>query len=431
MNREGTGNYKIRAAKPFYNARKPNMSIRRVLRAVCLSLSCSILLVTSLSASTWTEAARELSGKIAAATGPGAVALEIENRSSLNKNDVAAITAELRSLLEGAGLRLVETEQAVASVQVTLSENVQSYLWVVRVQQGENPPAVLMVTATRAGPAVAARDAGPAVAIAKIQLWSQANRMLDVGVIDSPPRLIILEPERIVLYSRVNTNQWQLEQEFPVSHVRPWPRDLRARIVLRKDRLFDAYFPGVLCSATTGGTLHVRCSESDDAWPLAGETPALKGFFSPTRNFFTGVLVPGLGKQAAVSAFYSAAPVPRENYVLWLFAAVDGQIHAVDGMSDLAVSSSGWGSDMAGVKSTCGTGWQVLAASSSDGSRPDAVRAFQFPDRDPVAVSDPVDMGGTVVALWTEQPGSSAVAISRNLRTGQYDAFRLAISCAQ
>jgi hypothetical protein len=59
------------------------------------------------------------------------------------------------------------------------------------------------------------------------------------------------------------------------------------------------------------------------------------------------------------------------------------------------------------------------------------VRAYQFPDRDPVAVSEPVAMNGPITALWTEESGSSAIAVARNLRTSQYEAFRLAVSCGQ
>jgi hypothetical protein len=414
---------------PVYNARKPQMNTARVARALCPLFL--LLPLVCLAASNWSAPERELADKIAAATGPGAVSLSLANRSSLAQGEVDAITSALRTQLSVAGLRLVSADQAAASVQVTLSENVQSYIWIAQIQQGNNSPVLVMVRVGRAGPAApAAREAAP-VAIAKLPLWSQDERILDVGVIDSPARLIVLEPERIALYSRQNPGQWQMEQQFPISHFRPWPRDLRGRVVLRKDHLFDAYLPGVICAATSGERLHVACHESDDPWPLAGNDFSLNAFFSSTRNFFTGVLTPGLGKQTAVAAFYSAAPMPRDKYALWLFAEADGQLHAVDGMTDLVVSAGGWGSDIASVKSTCGAGWQVLASNSSDGTTSDAVRAFQFPDRDPVPVSEPVDMGGPVLSLWTEPAGTSAVAVSRNLQTGRYEAFRLAVSCGQ
>ncbi len=413
-----------------YNAPKSYMSTRRLARIL---LSFAVFLCCSLSvsaATNWSAVERDLASKIAAATGPGAVSFNATNRSSLTASEADAIAAEIRGQLNASGVRVVTPDQAAASVQVTLSENVQGYVWVAQVQQGNNAPAIIIVPAARRGPAAQVHEAAP-LAIAKLPVWSQEAQMLDVGVIDSPPRVIVLEPERIVLYSRPNAGQWQKEQEFAISHMRPWPRDVRGRLVLRKDRLFDAYLLGVLCQASPGARLYVQCHESDDPWPLATEASALNAFFSPRRNFFTGVLVPGIGKETAVGAFYSAAPIPRDKYNLWLFAAVDGQIHAMDGMTDLIVPASGWGSDIATVHSSCGSGWQVLATSNSDGTRPDSVRAYQLPDRDPLPASEAVDVGGNVVSLWTEQAGNSAVAVSRNLRTGLYEAFRLAVSCGQ
>lgn len=411
-----------------YNAHKPQMTIRPGARTLCWSLTFVLLFVPAVSASNWTEAERELTAQIAAVTGPGAVSLNVENRSSLAAGDVNTVTAELKAQFEAGGMRVVAAEQAAANIQLTFSENIQAYVWVARIQQGENEPAIAIVSIPRSGPLAAVRESS-ALEIAKIPLWSQANQILDVGVIDSPPRLIILEPEAIVLYSRQSSGQWQQDREFAISHIRPWPRDVRGRLLLRKDHLFDAYLPGVLCSAAAGATVYVHCNESDDPWPLGGDLSSLNAFFSPTRDFFTGVLTPGIGKQKSVPAFYSAAAIARGSYVLWLFAAVDGKLHAVDGMSDLPLSETTWGSDIASVKSTCGLGWQVLATGNSDGNRPDSVRAYQFPDRDAVPVSEAVAMNGPVTALWTEASGSTAVAVVRNPRTGQYEAFRLAISC--
>jgi hypothetical protein len=154
-------------------------------------------------------------------------------------------------------------------------------------------------------------------------------------------------------------------------------------------------------------------------------------FFAPTRNFFTGALTPGVGKLTTVSKFYSAAFLPREKYLLWLFAATDGRVHMIDGISDQSLKL-GWGSDLTSVKTSCGAGWQVLATSSGEETG-DSVRAYEFPDRDPVAVSGAVDFpgGGTVTALWPEAKGDTAIAVTKNRETGAYDAFRLAVACSQ
>ena len=147
------------------------------------------------------------------------------------------------------------------------------------------------------------------------------------------------------------------------------------------------------------------------------------------EDFFTGALAPGVGKFTTVTKFYSAAPLLREKYVLWLFASTDGQVHMVDGFTDLT-SKMGWGPDLASVRTSCGAGWQVLATSSTDQAA-NSIRAYEFPDRDPVPVSAGVDFAGEVTALWTEAKGDTAVAIARNRETGNYESFRLAVACNQ
>jgi hypothetical protein len=378
----------------------------------------------------WTSPEQQLAQKIVAVTGPGAMSLEVVNRSSLSNADVDSIRAGLRTQLDALGVHLVGADQAAATVQVSLSENLQSYLWIAQIQQSASQSNVVMVPVPRSTPALAVHE--PAgVLIRKIQLWSQDERILDVGVIDtSPPRIIVLDAEKIALYG-LQGGRWQQDQTFPVNHPRPWPRDLRGRVVLRKDHLFDAYLPGVICTSGSGAPLSVTCQPSDDPWPIGSDLASLSAFFSPTRNFFTGALAPGIGKETTVPNFYSAAPIPRSNYILWLFAGTDGQFYEVDGMSRQSLSRPLWGSDLASVKTSCGSGWQVITSSNSDGALPDAIRAYEFPDRDPVAVSQPVELNGVVTALWTESSGMGAVVVVRNLQTERYEAYRLAITCGQ
>ena len=147
------------------------------------------------------------------------------------------------------------------------------------------------------------------------------------------------------------------------------------------------------------------------------------------RNFFTGALAPGVGAVSTVSKFYSAAALPREKYVLWLFTGVDGQVHLVDGVRDQA-ARLGWGSDVASVKTLCGSGWQVLATGTANGSV-DTVRAYELPDRDPVPVSAPLEIPAEITALWAEPSGDGAVAVASNRETGNYGAFRLVVACGQ
>jgi hypothetical protein len=394
-----------------------------------LALLLVSILTTRSHATDWSQPEQQLTRKIAAATGPGAVSFELHNQSSLSKKDVDEINRGLRAQLNSAGLRFVTPEQAAASVSITLSENLQSFVWVAEIHQGTNEPAVVMVTVPRSAVPSLSRDSAPLI-LRKTPLWSQDDRILDVAVFEEMSgmsHLALLAPEQITLF-RFQDGRWQLDQAMPISHARPWPRDLRGRLILRSDHLFDAYLPGVFCQSSKTAPLSLICQDSDDPWPLGGD-PVMGAFFAPTRNFFTGVLSPGVGKQTSTAKFYSATPIPRANYTLWLFAAADGSQHLLDGITDQTAHFN-WGSDLAGISSSCGAGWQVLATARGDGSS-DTIRAYEFPDRDPVAVSPPIDFSGTITALWSEAKGKSAIAVVHNPETGSYEAFRLTITCAQ
>ena len=417
---------------PVYNLRIAEMVRTRpgCFRRFLLFLPTLWLLLTSMSfCSDWAGPEQELARKIAASTGPGAVTLQVVNRSSLSKRETEEISSGLRGLLEAAGVRPVKPEQAAATVSVSLSENLQSYVWIAEIQQGAGQFSVVMVSTARVEAAGIVREPAP-LAIRKIPLWSQAEQILDVAVLEEaagPTRIAVLEPERIAFY-KFAENRWQAEQSLPLTHSHPWPQDMRGRIFLRQDHLFDLYLPGTFCQVPSATPLSVVCHGSDDPWPLATQFP-LGGFYAATRNFFTGVLSPGIGKQTSTAKFYSAAPVARPNYTLWLFAGVDGQIHMLDGITE-QTSRLNWGSDVASVKSSCGSGWQVLSTRAGDNTG-DSIRAYEFPDRDPIAMSPPLEFAGGVTTLWTESKGSSAVAVSRNVETGNYEAFRLAITCSQ
>jgi hypothetical protein len=445
-----------------YNSGIPNVSANSVGRGLPLAhilrvvaqLSFILLgLGIAASAADWNGPEQQLARKIVAVTGPGAVALTVENRSSLGKRDQEIIQNGLRSALEAVGIRFVNAEQAAAAVTITLSENLASYIWVAEVRQGPGEAVVVMVSAPRPAGMIAAHESLP-LSLRKISLWTQDEPILDVAVLEesaTPTHIAVLDPEKVALY-RWQAGKWQQEQALSIVHARPWPRDLRGRLVLARNHLLGGYLPGVICRSIAGSPLTLDCRETDDPWPLVpaalsggtfpvfpgGPTsvtiPPMGAFYAPTRNFFTGVLTSGIGKFMTVSKFYSAAFLPRDKYLLWLFASTDGHVHMVDGVSDQAARVA-WGSDMTSVRTACGAGWQVLATTSESGSEAgtgDSVRAYEFPDRDPVAVSAALDFPvGMITALWTEAKADTAIAVVRNRENGSYEAFRLALVCSQ
>jgi hypothetical protein len=441
-----------------YNLAIPNVILNSVSRApggehtfrIAVPLLVLVLLAglaTIAAAADWNIPEQQLARKVVAVSDGGPLALAFANRSSLGRRDAEIIQNGLRSALESAGARFAKAD-AAPTVKISLSENLNSYVWVAEVRRREDETAVVMVSTPRPEGAGGAQDSVP-LSILKIPLWTQTDPILDVAVLEesgAPNRIAVLSPSGVTLYTG-HAGAWQAERSAEIPHAQPWPRDVRGRIILVKDHQFDVFLPGIVCHGMA--PLNLTCLRSDDAWPLtvpafnlgaatnsagadsvtAGATiPPMGAFFAPARNFFTGALTSPIGKFTNVPKFYSAAVLSRDK-PLWLFGATDGFVHVIDGTSDQPLRLA-WGSDLTSVKTSCGAGWQILATGSDDGSG-NSVRAYEIPDRDPLPVSAAVDFSGPISALWTEVKGDTAVAVAKNQVTGNYEAFRLAVACHQ
>ena len=428
-----------------YNSRIAGMLTPSCLRGVRVVLVLPILLLVATAyAQNWDGAEEQLAAKIVAVTGPRTIWVEVASRSSsttLSSATFSTTSADdirrgLLTRLAALGARFVDADQAAVKVRVSLSESLQSYVWVAEIhlpvnEGSEAEPSVVMVSVPR----LELRTVEPkaaAMVLHKTPLWSQPEQILDIAVVkrnpDGSPALMLVLDSRCAGLYRWQDGRWQAEQSLAITHSRPWPRDLRGRLELRRDHLFDAYLPGVFCRSTAVPPVAMACFEGDDAWPIGTNSFNLNAVFVSSRNYFSGALLPGVGKQMTTAPFYSAASVPWGESTLWLFAAVDGQVHVLDGATDKVMPTLGWGSDIASVRSGCGSGWQVLATRGGEGSS-DTVRAFEVPVREPIASDPAIEVAGSITALWTESGEASAVAIVHNPETSGYEAFQLTLTC--
>ena len=372
--------------------------------------------------------------KIAAASGPGTVALQVTNHSSLDDKSVREVRSALENELHVEGVHTAKAEQAMGTVEVVLSESLREYVWTAEIVIGSDEKKVAIVSLPRpTGNALHSRATHHSESDANFRAKTTNPRRRPGGRRGRISRPIVLGDGIVSIYRQQGTNpggRWDLEISLPLAHSRTLPRDLRGRLLLRRDRLFDVYLPGTFCRSTSSATapLAIACNDTDDPWPLTSYDDGVRGFFASSRNFFTGALSPGIGKISNVPAFYSAGEFQKSGYKLWAFAAVDGSLHLVDGMTDQAVRGWKWGSDLAAVHSGCGSGTQLLVSDSGNPER-DALRAFEIPDRDPVAASSALEFEGQITALWPETNGNSTTAIVKRKDTGWYEAYRVSISC--
>jgi hypothetical protein len=190
----------------------------------------------------------------------------------------------------------------------------------------------------------------------------------------------------------------------------------------------NAFLPGTRCSGKISPP-SLECRASDDPWPV---DQGLVAFFSPRRNFFSGLLA-GQSAGASVAPFFSGATWQSGDQRLWLFTGTDGRARLFQ--NDLATpvtTFSGWGSTLAAVHTTCGAGWQLLASAPVDTTRADSVQAIEISAHEALPVSAAVDLSGAVEALWTAGNYSQVVnGVLYSQASGRYEAFTLTVVCNQ
>jgi hypothetical protein len=377
----------------------------------------------------WDQPTADLARQIAALAGPGPARLVIHNNSLLATGGIPVIRLLLEHDLRGFGV-LAGSSDSATTIRVTLSQNAQGGLWVAEVLEGtESRVAMVPVALGTSSPSAASA----VITLRRTLLVTEPDPILDAAVIGD--RLIILEPEQILVYTRnaaalaapgSAAASWMQPQTFPITHSRSLPRDLRGRIFAAQDHLFDAYLPGVLCTGSNAGALMaVACADSDDPWPI---TSVQKAFYSAMRNYFTGILAPGYGMELA--PFYNAADLPRVTGSAVLLNPINGTVMIIENATVKPVSGANdWGSDFAVIRSGCGSGAQVVVSGSGAAAVGDTLRAFEILGREAIAVSAPFPIDGTITAISPVPDATAATIIVRRDAPLRYEASHVAALC--
>ncbi len=373
---------------PRYNQPTPQMRARASsgLRLGWLTsfILATVFLPSSLSASSLTDTARQLAHTIAATTGPGAFAIKVTNRSSLDDKSVREVRTTLETQLRAEGVQAAKAEQSIGSIEVVLSESLREYVWTAEIITGSDQKNVALVSLPR--PATETPFAAMLPLIVKKELlFAQEQPILDVAVVDivGGSRLIVLNEialnnASVAVYHRQNSDspgRWELEVSLPIVHAHIFPRDLRGRLLLRRDHLFDVYLPGTFCRSSAVAPLTLTCNDSSDSsrdslWPLTSTDDGVQAHFAAARNFFTGSLSPGIGENFQCSSVFILPPNFRDRTtnsgrslrrtdrsILWM------------GMTDQLIRGTKWGSEIAAVHSGCGSGTQLLVSESGSPER--------------------------------------------------------------
>jgi hypothetical protein len=317
----------------------------------------------------WSDGVKALAEKIVSAVKPSrAISLEFKNISSLGPADVEAIHAALEAELTNRGLRIVPNE---ATVEVTLSEKADGYVWVSETPRNTkwgDPSKVAIVSVSKVA-TISTGGIRESLALSKRLVWQQSTEFLDFLIAERPTTvmsssLMILEPDRIVYY-RLTTPQWQLWQAIPFPHVGHGNRDFQGRIDTGFRKVWG---PGGECSGDLGDPTTVKCSPKITI--LAGA--------------HVGVKIPG-----------------HEMY--------QGEL----------------------LSERCGDKSVALVSGNGDWTQPDSLQGYLFSDvaqPDAIPSGGPIEFDGPILSMQADDRESARVIV-RNLKTENYEGYVVTATC--
>ena len=324
--------------------------------------------------STLEASAKELARKIAATLPAGENAsCEIRNISSLPTGEVARIEKALKDELQERGIRLTSGGGEIALV-ITLSENFKKFVWTGEIRQGDIP-SVVFISLERSSEIRAFSGAMP-VTIRSEKFWEGPERILDAGEISGGAEkswLVLLLPGGLL----VQDKQTGLESTIDIASNQSATRDPWGNLGLGQTTNTIAFFlaPRV-CTTNLETRSLTGCvpTEGSAVEPPPGRFPMIIDLTPP------GPPPPGKGTQIAMGSY-------------------------------------------------CGGTNQFLATGARDYTQTDSLQVFQTELAGAVAVSTELEFPGPITALHAGSGTPRAVV--RNLTSGNYEAYRLSISCGQ
>jgi hypothetical protein len=379
-----------------------------------------------------TKAARELAQKIAA---------QIDHKKKVVV-EIADMTGEMRAAdlddakktieteLRARGVRTVEDASFEVKLRVTMSRNNAERILIADCES-DGARAVLMERLEPIG-----FDAKPWASRTHVDrelVFSGNLPILDFACTNALPskdcgKVLVLYSDSVVLMDS--------EQNFPrigVAHEGAWPRDLRGRIKISGSD-FETRIEDVECTGNVARVTSSKCSPLNGTWIFAGPGVMTFAFLAPSGNWFQwfAAVTPPNAPKVNREAFFSIAGLELAGEAAWISTGVKGESRLVAGKNgNILATTSAWGSELAAVKTDCGSGWQILSTSRRDRTELDSIAVYEWSGNEFRALSDPLELDGPVVAMWSGENGGPARTVVHNLKTGNYEAYLLKVGCSQ
>jgi hypothetical protein len=316
--------------------------------------------------SDWTNALGSLADKIAAVTKRGeSLSLEVKNMSSLSSADVDALHDALVTDLARRNRRITKESPADATLQVTFSESVNGYVWIAEILDGVKEN-VVMVSVAAPNQKASGREAP--ITLRRKLIWEQQARIVDFGILAEGSTG---EASMLIILDVGKLS-------FYSSQDKDWK--LAREIIIEHPRPPQRDIRGRV-------DLQTGEAQLPDA-ECAGD------FRHPESVICTTMEPP------------ADLEIPRQPI------AVQGR-----NVEDYAV-----------LAPVCNDSPLTLVTGQGDWTEPDSIQAYvgKVPGN---SASSKIQFLGPVLELRRNADGKSARAVSRNLKTGMYEASIVSVSC--
>jgi hypothetical protein len=335
------------------------------------------------------------------------VTCEERNLSTVQETESLHFVAAFRDELQRRGVKIVEREEGVRIV-LTLSESIEGYVGIVRVQKGENSE-VMMQQMAGGAPSVGSQSAAT-MSLHKELMLAQEAPLVDANVHNyGPDYLDTLSEQQIDSYEW-KENKWELVYSKALQRKRIAARDLRGIVGHSVDAM-AALFPGEAC-------------HSGQSWKCEPDA------FRLLRGAVDRETV--ASKQSP--PWLSAAQFEMNGQDALVITGEDGLARFYLHGPEPLVTIPGWGSDIASTRSGCGNGWQLLVTGKGDWGSPDIVTGLQIEGDKVTKATESIDFPGPAISMHETQSDKNpdrdmAIAVVHNLHSGLYEVYRLTISC--
>lgn len=321
----------------------------------------------------WNDAVAKLGDEVAAAMSPTAVALSVENISSLDASYVAAIDAALREQLQHHSFALPAANSTAARsavpLQLTLSESAGEFVWVIQIPAvaTDAKPSPTMIVSVSKSDSTEAEPEQQSLSLEKRFVWKQAERFLDFTLLKNPAwsesTLLVLETKRVAVYKRSDEG-WHPSCSTPIPEIVPPSRDSEGTISLKEGKI---WFKGFECAGDPDLTGVVRCEISPPTHIIVDRTRI------PGLPNSLGTLVYGECRGETISVYTGQGDWTQTDFL-------QGYLISLNPISA-------------------------------------------------VAVGDAIQVGGPVISLQSERDTSAIRVVIRNLNTGEYEGYIVTATC--